>query len=102
MLRIDLFAINLRDQDVRDGVQNTLRSRFQQVGDTEVKLVLAKPDGVVDAGKREEADVNLGHHGARTQFSIGATEDFDWSGDRQGYLRLSIHDCRFKPVELKC
>jgi hypothetical protein len=60
---------------VRDGVQNSFGCRLQQVGNAEVEFAFSEADGVVDAGKREEMNMNFGHRSAWTKLAVSAMKN---------------------------
>ena len=56
----NLLAVELGEQNVSDRVQYVLGRPREQVRDSHQHSSLAEADGVVDIGKREELDVELG------------------------------------------
>src|SRR5579864_9168570 len=70
MQPLDGLAIDLGQQNVRDGFQHRLGRAFQQVGNAYQKLALAQADGVIDVGEREELDVEIGQGRAWPQLAV--------------------------------
>ncbi len=75
---VDILAVDFGNQNVSDGVKNAFGRGFEQVGDAEKKPVVAEANRIVDAGKREEVDMNFRHRSPRTQLAVGSVKDFDW------------------------
>jgi hypothetical protein len=80
---IYFLAVNLCDKNMRDGVKDTLRSGLEQVGDAKEQLPLTQTNRVIDAGKREESYMDVGHRRARAQFAVGAVKDVVYSGKHE-------------------
>ena len=74
LLSVDLLAVQLGDQDVKDGMENILRCALQQVGEPHQDMALPQPDGIVQICKREELDLEFRQRGPRTEFTIGYFE----------------------------
>ena len=72
---LDRLAIELGEQDMGDRVQHGFRSAFEQVGEADIKLSLAQPDGVVDGDERIETNVHRRRGRAGTKFAIGFLKD---------------------------
>ena len=83
MTRVERLAIELRDQDVRNGAQHRLRRAFQDVGERNVQAAFAQPDGGVEGGEAAEAHMEGWHGRARADNAIFVLENL---------LQLGTHD----------
>ena len=72
---LDRLLVNLRQQDVSDGLDHILRRAFQQIGEANVKHAFAQADGVVHVGEGIELDAELRDGRTRAQVSINAVQD---------------------------
>lgn len=70
VLSIDLFAVELGNQDVKDGMQHGLRRSLQQVRDSHQNAPVAQPDGVVEIGEGKKLNLEFRQGSARTQLTI--------------------------------
>ena len=73
---VNRLAVELGQQDVRDGVQHGFWRAFEQVGDPDVEFRLPKADGVVDGDKRIEPNVHGRRRRTGTEFGEGFVENF--------------------------
>jgi len=80
---IHRFAIELREQDVRDRLQHIFGSTLKQVRDARVNLPLPQANCIVDGDKGIEADVHRRKCSARAKFAKGLVEDF---GELYGHV----------------
>lgn len=71
MLRVNLLAVELGDQDVKDGMQNRLGGAFQEVRDPYPNSAFPQADGVIEIGKREELNCEIRNRRAGTKFTVG-------------------------------
>jgi len=67
---VDRLAIELGQQDVRNGAQNILRRSFKQVGKMDLDATFAQTDRRVEAGEAVEPDFKRRHRSTRTQDAI--------------------------------
>jgi len=70
------LAVELGQQDMRDGMQHGFGSAFEQIGDADEKLSLAQADGVVDRDERVKPNVHRRNGRVRAQSAVGFAEDF--------------------------
>ena len=73
--RLDWPAIDLGQQDVRDGRDHSVGRAFQQVRNANVDRVLAQANGVVDIGEGVELHLKVGHGRSRAKLTIRLLED---------------------------
>src|SRR6516164_7226561 len=103
ILLLDLFAENLGQQNMRDGVQDAFRRSFQQIGETHVQLALAHADRVVYIGEGIELDPHLGQGNAWPKFAVAAMKDFREFGAQRrtklsrAYVETINLYARYKP-----
>ena len=67
---VDGLAVELGQQDVRDGAQDALLRTLQQVREADINLCLAQADGRVERDKGTKAYLHLRHGRARSQVAI--------------------------------
>ena len=79
---VDRFAVELGEQDVRDGMEHGFRGAFEQIGEADVEFSLAQPDGVVDGYEWVEPNVQGRQRRAGAKLAIAATKDF---GEPRGH-----------------
>lgn len=70
------LAVDLRDEDVKDGVQDTFGRAFQQIGNAQLEDIVTEANGVVDVRERIKPYLELRHGGTGTQFPVGVLEKF--------------------------
>ena len=75
MRGFDGLAVDLGQQNVRNGLKHARGRAFQQVGKAHVQAAFAEPNGVVHIGKRIELDPKLGQRRARPQLAVGCLKD---------------------------
>ena len=73
----DGLLVELGEKDMRDGVMDSLGSRFEQVGEADVQAAFAEADGRVQRGEAAEADIERRDRSAGTEFAILVLEDYD-------------------------
>jgi hypothetical protein len=83
MAIVDLLAVELRDQNVQDGVQHVVRSALHQVREPHQDTAFPQTNGVVQIGEREELDFKFGKRRSRTQLPIGVLKKNRNSGVHQ-------------------
>ena len=83
----DLLAVQLRQQNVRDGVQHVARRARQQVGNAHEDFALAQPDSVVDVREWEKLDAKLGEGSPRANLAIRLRKNLV---DPGGHLTLNL------------
>ena len=81
--RVDWFLVELGEQDVRDGVQDTLRSAFEQIGEAGQNLPFAQTDTSIQRSEAPEAYVHLRHGRTRPQCPVLLLKDIDKVGAHQ-------------------
>jgi hypothetical protein len=94
MAGIDVFSIELSDQDMKDGVEHIVSGPFHQVGEAHQDESFAQTDGVVEVGKREELDLEAGQRRARTHLPVGVLKE----NRESGVHRLQIIKNRGEPA----
>ena len=95
---VDRLAIELGEQDVGDRVQHGFGRAFEQVGEADVKLSLAQPDGVVDGDKRIETNVHGRRGRAGTEFAIGFVKNF---GKLRGHVEGRVARGSYQHVSIQ-
>jgi hypothetical protein len=75
MGRGDGLLVELREEDVGDGVVDGVWRGLEQVGEADVQTAFAQADRGVEGGKAAEADVERRDGGAGTQFAVLLLED---------------------------
>jgi hypothetical protein len=76
----DGFLVELREEDVGDGVMDSVWRGLEEVGEADVEAAFAEPDGGVEGGEAAEADVEGGDGGAGAEFAVLVLEDSDERG----------------------
>ena len=84
--RLNRLAIELGQQDVRDGSQHAFRCAFENVRQANQRVAIAETDGGVDAGEPIEANVEDRHGRAWTQSAILSRKNLSQAA-RNGRLR---------------
>ena len=59
------------------GPQNRFWRPLQKIRKAHQKCSVSQPDRIVDVGKGEELDLQLGYGRIRTQFTVSFLEDFE-------------------------
>src|SRR5262249_17715167 len=59
VFRVNLFAVELGNQDVKEGMEHRIGRALQQVRDANENASLTQPDGVVQVSEREEQDLEI-------------------------------------------
>src|SRR6185312_5060914 len=80
MAFIDLRAIKLSNQDVKDSVQDWLRCAFQKIREPDQNASLAQPDGVVEIAEGIEANFKFRQRGSWAKLTINLFEKSGESG----------------------
>src|SRR6266850_8379274 len=70
------LAVELGEENVRDGMEHGFRRAFEQVRHPHVEFALAKTDGVVDGDKGIEANMERWDRRTGPLFAIGLLKDF--------------------------
>jgi hypothetical protein len=73
----DGLLVELREEDMSDGVVDGIGCGFEQVGETDVEAALAEADGGVEGGEAAEADVERRNGGAGTKVAVLIFKDSD-------------------------
>jgi hypothetical protein len=76
----DGLLVELREEDVGDGVVNGVGGGLEQVGETDVEAAFAEPDGGVERGEAAEADVERRNGSAGAEVAVLIFEDSDEGG----------------------
>ena len=70
MVRGDGLAVELGEQNVRDGAVDGFRRVLKDVGETNMQAALAETNSGVQRGKAAEADVEGRNRGSRAKFAV--------------------------------
>jgi hypothetical protein len=91
------FAVQLGQQDMRNGVMDRLRGVHQQVGETDNQLPIAQANCCIQAGKATELNLQQRHGSSRAKLTVLLREDREefgrdrWqSGHRHGFRQLNM------------
>ena len=81
MPRLNLFSVELCQEDVRDGMQHIFRGARQKVGNAYKNPAVAQANRVVDSGEGKKFDVEFGEGRAWTNLAVCLEKDFvkSWS-----------------------
>src|SRR5690242_21900137 len=74
---INGLAIELGEQDMRDGAEDRLGRAFEDVRKMDLEASVAQPDGGVEAGEASEVRINGRHGRARAQRPVLFLEELD-------------------------
>jgi hypothetical protein len=96
----DGLFVELGEEDVGDGVVDSLRCGLEQVGETDVKAAFAKANCGVEGGEAAEADVEGRNGRAGTEFSVLVLEDGDEGGGRRSFFCARLF--RFGWLKCRC
>ncbi len=66
----DGLAVELCDQDVRDGAMHGLRRVLQDIGEADMQPSIAKPDRRVQRRKPPEADIERRNRSSRAKLAV--------------------------------
>ena len=72
---VDVFFVELGEQDVGDGVDDGFWRAFEQVGEADVDLAFAEADGGVEGSEAAEADRDGRHGRAWAEGAVFFLED---------------------------
>lgn len=82
MACFNVFAVQLCQENVSDCVKNVFRRSGQDIGNTDQHLAFAQTNSVVNVGKGEELNTELGEGSAGPKLSVGL---------RKNILKLRRH-----------